>query len=196
MFRTHRGLAPGRRAHGFTLLEVLFVTGWMGVLMAIAIPQVLATVERSRGAAAARYLAGRMAVARAQAVARSAHVALRFENDDSGVRFAVFVDGNGNGVRTTDIVSLIDPLVEPQVSLSDMFPGVAIALTADSPGSEAVQTGRTTLLSFTPSGTATSGTIHVRGRDDTQWAVRILGATARIRVLRYVTARGEWAPVL
>jgi hypothetical protein len=48
-----------------------------------------------------------------------------------------------------------------------------------------VQLGRTNLLTFTPAGTATSGTIYIRDREGTQWAVRVLGATGRTRVLRY-----------
>jgi hypothetical protein len=47
-------------------------------------------------------------------------------------------------------------------------------------------------MSFTPSGTATSGTIYIRGRDGSQFAVRVLGATGRTRVLRYLPARKEW----
>ena len=48
------------------------------------------------------------------------------------------------------------------------------------------------ILSFSPNGTATSGSVYVVGRDQTQWAVRVLGVTARARVLRYERATGAW----
>lgn len=107
------------------------------------------------------------------------------------MRITVFQDGNRNGVRARDIDLQIDRPIEPSVSLPELFPGVDIGLAPGLPG-EAVQLGGTSLLSFTPRGTATSGSVYVRGRDGTQWVVRVLGVTARARVLRFVPATGEW----
>jgi type II secretory pathway pseudopilin PulG len=162
------------------------------ILMAIAIPQMLTGIDRSRGLAAARYLASRMALARAQAAGRSAIVALWFQQESRGVTFGVVQDGNRNGVRTKDIQLQIDRLIEAPVVLSDLFPGVDIGLAPQTPGANAVQLGGSNLLSFSPAGTSSSGTVYVRGRDGTQWAVRVLGATARARVLRYVPLTREW----
>ena len=164
----------------------------LSILMAIAIPQMLTGIDRSRGLAAARYLASRMALARAQAAGSSATVALWFQEESRGVTFGIVQDGNRNGVRTRDIQSQIDRLIEDPVVLSDLFPGVDIGLAPQTPGLDAVQLGGSRLLSFSPTGTSTSGTVYVRGRDGTQWAVRVLGATARARVLRYLPATREW----
>jgi type II secretory pathway pseudopilin PulG len=164
----------------------------MGVLLAVAVPQTLTTVDRARGLAAARYLSGRMALARAQAVGRSTTVALRFLAEPTGTSVAVVEDGNRNGVRTYDIALGVDRSTDAPVHLSDLFPGVEIGLTPQTPGTDAVQLGRTDIMSFTPSGTATSGSVYIRGRDGTQWVVRVLGVTGRTRVLRYVPATSEW----
>ena len=43
---------------------------------------------------------------------------------------------------------------------------------------------------------ATSGTIYLRGRDGSRVAVRVLGATGRTRVLRYVVPTGDWSETL
>jgi len=190
----HRRPWPGLRSSwaGFTLLEILFVTVLMCVLMAIAIPQMLTGIDRSRGLAAARYLASRMALARAQAAGRSTIVALWFQQESRGVTFGIVQDGNRNGVRTKDIQLQIDRLIEAPLVLSDLFPGVDIGLAPQTPGVDAVQLGESNLLSFSPAGTSSSGTVYVRGRDGTQWAVRVLGATARARVLRYVPLTREW----
>lgn len=171
---------------------MIFVSACLCLLAAISIPRVLASVDRSRGSAAARYLAGRMALARAQAVSRSATVALRFEPTARGITFSVVQDGNRNGVRTRDIDAHIDRLLEPPALLSERFPGVDIGLIPRAPATEAVQLGGSSILSFTPSGTSTSGSIYIRGKDGTQWVVRVLGVTARARVLRYVPSTGEW----
>jgi type II secretory pathway pseudopilin PulG len=164
------------------------------VLAAIAAPRLLASTDRSRGLMAARYLAGRMALARAQAVSRSAVIALRFEPTGRGITFSVIQDGNRNGVRTRDIQVQIDRVIEPAILLSDLFPGADIGLVPQAPAPEAVQIGGTSIMSFTPTGTSSSGSIYVRGKDGTQWTVRVLGATARARVLRWVPSTGEWVP--
>jgi hypothetical protein len=131
-----------------------------------------------------------MAMARTYAVTRSANVALRFNRGGSEPTFQMFVDGNGNGVRNADIASQVDLPLDQPVKLSDLFSDVRFA-TAD--GDDPIRIGNTNLLSFTPLGTATPGTIFVRGRDGSQLALRVVGATGRTRLLRYEAESGEWA---
>jgi hypothetical protein len=146
--------------------------------------------------AAARYLSAQMALARAQAVKRSATVALRFDQSEGTITFSVFVDGNGNGVRARDIAANIDVLLERPTRLSDLFPGVQIGLSPVLPGTDPVQIGGSNLMSFTAMGTATSGSIYICARDRSQYAVRVLGVTGRARVLRYVPVTREWIELL
>jgi Tfp pilus assembly protein FimT len=179
------------KASGYTLIDLLFATALIAVVAAIAVPQSLAGVDRARAASAARYLASRMAVARSQAVMRSTHVALRFEGESPGITFRTFADGNRNGVLTTDIDTGIDAPLDATVLLGDLYSGVAIAVAGEA-GSDPVRLGSSNLLSFTPLGTATSGSVFVRGRDGSQFAIRVLGATGRARVERYVVRSRTW----
>jgi Tfp pilus assembly protein FimT len=190
--RSDRACRVARGPLGFSVLDLVFTCTALCVLCAIAVPQTLSTIERSRGLAAARYLAARMALARAQAVSRSTTIALRFVESANGISISVIQDGNRNGVRARDIDLQIDRPLDAAVLLSDLFPGVEIGLTPQTPATDPVQLGGSDILSFTPHGTATSGSVYVRGRDGTQWAVRVLGATARSRVLRFVPDTGEW----
>lgn len=168
---------PGvRPAAGFSFTEVLFALGLFLVLSGMAVPQLLASVDRSRARAAARFLGSRMALARSQAVARSQTVALRFAREPGGISLTSYADANGNGVRSSDIASGEDPILDVSVRLDDLFPGVVIS---------ELSIGSSGIVSFTPTGTATSGTVYIRGRDGTQYAVRVFGATGRTRVLRY-----------
>ncbi len=171
----------------------MFVVATVGVLAAAAIPQLTAGVERARAASAARYLAGRLAFARSQAVARSANVALVLAAEDGTFTVAMYLDGNGNGVRTRDISAGIDLLIAEPVRLADLFPHVLLSLNdpanASTPDNSA-------LMSFTPTGTASSRTLYLRGGDGSQYAVRVLGATGRTRVLRYVPGTRAWIEVL
>ena len=160
-------------------------------MAAVSIPVLTAGLERSRARAAARYLAAQMALVRTQAVTRSTTIALRFRRTPGGLLVSVHADGNGNGVRTREIESGTDPLLESPVRLEDLFPGVLIAVPPWFEGS-AVELGSSELLSFTPSGTATSGTLSILGRDSSQFGVRVLGVTGRIRMLTFDRRINDW----
>src|SRR6185503_16207312 len=115
-------------SHGYTLIELMFAAGIIAVLGAAAIPQLTAGVERSRTVGAARYLASRLALARAHAVARSANVALLLTATDGTFVVGTYADGNGDGVRTRDITAGIDTAVGVPVRLSTRFPHVVLLL--------------------------------------------------------------------
>jgi Tfp pilus assembly protein FimT len=170
----------------------MFVTAVAGILAAAAVPQLTATIERTRTSSAARYLAGRLAFVRTQAVARSANVALVLTPASDTSTLAIYVDGNGNGVRVREAGG-VDQLLSAPVRFSTMFPHVTISTQdpADPPAAET-----TALMSFTPLGTASSGTLYLRGRDGSQYAVRVLGGTGRTRVLRFDAATRTWVEVL
>jgi hypothetical protein len=63
-----------------------------------------------------------------------------------------------------------------------------IRASADGDG---VRIGTSRILSMGPDGTATAGTLYLRGRRG-QYAVRVLGATGRTRVLRYEAGTDTW----
>ena len=171
----------------------MFAAGAIAVLAGVAVPQLTATIERSRAVGAARYLAGRLALARAQAVARSANVALSLTAANGTFIVATYVDGNGDGVRTRDISDGVDPIVVSPARLSDLFPHVILFLN-DPATTSTFDTSA--LMSFSPLGTASSRTLYLRGADGSQYAVRVLGATGRTRVLRYAPGLRTWVEVL
>jgi hypothetical protein len=132
-----------------------------------------------------------MAAARSYAVMHGASVALRFEQNASDVTVQMFVDGDHDGLRTLDIMEGIDTPVDTTASIAQLFPGVTIGI-APEIGTDPVRIGTSDLLSFTPIGTATAGSIYLLGADGTQLAVRVLGATGRTRLERYVPSTPGW----
>jgi Tfp pilus assembly protein FimT len=170
----------------------MVVVSVITILGGIAAARVLAPLNHSRGYAAARFFAARLGLARIQAVSRGTAIGLRFMEEPRGITYSVFQDGNANGIRSADILAGVDPQIEAPIALSDHFPGAAIGVTPTSPVTDPLQIGPTNLLTFTPVGTATSGTIYISDRAGTQWAVRILGATGRTRVLRYDPSTQGW----
>jgi prepilin-type N-terminal cleavage/methylation domain-containing protein len=191
----------GREPRGTTLLEMLFVVSIIGVVCAIAIPQLLSGLDDLRTRAAARYLAGRFQDARFQSVKRSLHVGVRFAADGGDFRMATFADGNHNGLRTKEIAAGTDPAVIPDVSFASLFPHVRIGIGAGVPlidggtSADPVLIGSGNILTFSPDGTSSAGSVYVLGDAGAQYAVRVLGVTGRTRVFRYQRSDRAWKPM-
>jgi len=58
-------------------------------------------------------------------------------------------------------------------------------------GTDGVRIGSARILTMSPDGTATSGTLYLQGKR-AQYAVRVLGATGRTRVLAFDRGRQAW----
>lgn len=191
----------GSSARGVALIDVIVTVGVVGILAGIAIPALLATRERDAARMAARYMARRLDGLRIEAVRRNVVVSMRFDPDNPG-RVGVFADGDGDGVLQRDIDQGIDYRLAPDAALSDHVGSVDVRIARDVPdpdgsgtlraGSDPVRLGATNLLSLTPLGTATSGTVYLSGASGPQMAIRVLGATGRMRVLWFDQARRTW----
>ena len=190
-----------RDCRGAALLDVIFACALVVVLAAIAIPSLHASRDRDASLMAARHLASKLSLLRVEAIRRNRSVAMRFAPDDLG-RFAVYMDGDGDGVLQQDIDGGIDAPLESEAHVTHYFDSVSFAVARDVPapdgngiisaGSDPVRIGNSNLLSFSPHGSATSGAVYLAGRDAAQLCVRVLGSTGRVRVLRFDRARGEW----
>jgi hypothetical protein len=182
------------------MLELLLAVAIVSTLLGITIPLTTSGLDEMRTAMAARYVAGRLMMTRLEALQRSTCVALRFEPAGGDYTFAAYVDGNRNGVRTAEIASGTDTVLGLVDRLAHQFPDVRFRLGAGVPDldglraledSDGVRIGSAQILTLSPDGTATSGTLYVRGRRG-QYAVRVLGATARTRIFQYHAGAGVW----
>ena len=195
MARRLRGPIPG-----FTILELLFALAITGTLTAIAVPQGLRALDDFRTRAAARYLAQRLADARLSAVKRSLAQGLRFEAGSPDYRITAVADGNANGLRTAEIQAGIDRTLTVPETIGSHFEGVAFGILDNVPdadgqaatGADGVRVGSARLLAMNPDGTSSSGTLYLHGRDRAQYAVRVLGVTGRVRILRFDHVRRRW----
>jgi prepilin-type N-terminal cleavage/methylation domain-containing protein len=186
---------------GFTLLELICVLGLTVVMASIAVAATVNGVNTVRTTAACRYLAARMQSARLDAAKRGTHVGLRFEPRGASIVVVAYSDGNGNGVRTADIARGVDLPLGPAERLEDLFGEVGYGLldnvvdpdTGSAISGDPIRLGSTDILSFAPSGSATSGTIYVRGAGRQQCAVRVLGGTGRVRMMRFDARTRRWA---
>jgi len=190
------------RTAGFTLVEASVVLVLLGVSAALALPSMRSGLDGMRAAAAARHLAALAQSTRVRAVTQSVHVGLRFERDDGGYRYAMYADGDGDGVRARDVRSGVDQQLADFERIGDRFPGVAIGIATRVPGiagretlpagSDPIRFGASDGLTFSPLGTATSGTLYLHHGSGRQFAVRVLGATGRVRILEFNEGTASW----
>jgi hypothetical protein len=164
------------------------------------VPAITGQRDALRAAGAARHVAALVHATRAEALGRGVHVALVFQPSGQDVRFAMFADGNYDGVRLADIAAGLDRQVSAWARINDQFPTAAFGIVpgvAD-PDSGSTLTGSplklggSAVLSFAPAGSSTSGTLYLRGTAEQQYAIRLLGATGRSRLLRYDFRERRW----
>ena len=187
---------------GTTLVEQLIVMALLLVVLAIAIPVMDRQVEEARARGAAFYMSGRCALLRMQAVHRDANVGMRFEPADGSWRFQSFVDGDWDGVRSVDIASGRDPALGAADQLEAQAPGARFGFVAGCPlidgspvpsGASPIRIGGASMVTFTPAGTCSGGTLYVRGGPHASgYAVVMLAATGRTRLLRCRPGSGTW----
>ena len=196
------GRRPGGRGGegGTSLVEVLIATAVALILGAISVPALNARRGSLHAAGAARHVASLVQATRAEALKRGVHVAMVFRSSSEGYRFAMFADGNYDGVRSADMAAGTDRQVSAWVRIGDQFPGTAFGIvpgvadpdSGSSLSGSPLKLGGSSMLSFGPAGGATSGTLYVRGPADQQYAVRLLGATGRSRLLRFDFGERRW----
>jgi len=190
-----------RKEHGFSLLELLTVIAIVGVLAAAAVPSWLSLRRRAAVRAAAAEIRMIFHETRSRAIARAANAGLRFTRTGSQWQFAGYDDGDDDGVRNDDINSLVDRCVMPPRYLL-LHQLVSIGLLREEirdpdgdrlrPTDSPIQFGRSSICSFSPMGSSTSGTIYLTDDAGSLYAVRVYGVSAKIRLLRYDGARKRW----
>jgi type II secretory pathway pseudopilin PulG len=188
----------------FSLIDLLFVLGLAATLGAVAVPQLAGSVDDMQTRAAARYVATRLQQTRMSAVMRRRDTAMRFTTMGSTYSFTVYADGNRNGVRTGDIERGIDRPVQATERLPDQFRGVDFGAApglppvdagGTPPGTDPIRLGAGSLATFTSTGTATAGSLYIRGRGNAQYVIRIFGDTGKTRVLTFNARSGTWMPL-
>ncbi len=178
----------------------MFALGIAATVASVALPRVAGSLDEFHVAGAARFVAARLQQARVRAITRNRDTALRITHDARGYLLTAYDDGNRNGVLSSDIQSGVDVRVGPSERLPDQFPGVEFdALPGlpgveggTAPGTDPIRLGSSDSVTFTAMGTATSGSLYLRGRGQAQYVVRIYGETGRTRILKFNPRSRTW----
>ena len=200
---------PGRlrrvgEIDGAAFIDIIVATLLCFLLAAIAVPVVGGTLDRERAIIGAHYLAGQLQRARFESLRRARSVAVRVEVLGDRTQLRLFADGNGNGVLQRDIDRGLDPPLTPPGWLDDQARDISVRINQSitevsgsatlAPGDDPLRIGNTSLLTFSPIGSATGGTLYVAAHRGPQMAIRVFGATGRVRVLMFDAQARQWHP--
>ncbi|MCI0568295.1 MAG: prepilin-type N-terminal cleavage/methylation domain-containing protein [Acidobacteria bacterium] len=192
---------PASPARGFSLVEALISLAILGILLAFTVPLLAETVARERLHAASLETAVHFRSLRQRAVSEGCSFGLRFVAAGSSWSYTLYRDGNGNGIRTADILSGRDRRVEGPDDPATRFEGIRIGLPQTPvpqipPGSgsiaapgDPVKFGNSDLVGFSPSGSVSGGTLYLTDGARVA-AVVVYGPTGRIRLHRYDSQNG------
>lgn len=193
-----RGTNPAAE-RGVSLSEVLLVMFLLVTTTAIVTPTVTRLADAERLAAGASGLAAWLRESRHQAIFTGRTTGVVFQNVAGRWTVRRCTDANGNGLRTTEIASGVDQCTGDGRPVEEVWPGTTVGVDPGIPGPDgtppsatAVRFGASGIASFSADGTGTSGTVFLRSAMNVQFAVRVAGATGRMRVLRFDPGSGGW----
>jgi type II secretory pathway pseudopilin PulG len=208
--RPRRARASPRRPtageQGFSIADLLVVLAVVAIVAGLGLPDLFRATEQTRLGLGAGEIASSLRLTRVYAVRHSANVAIKFHTgDDGGVSYALFRDGDGDGVRTADIEHGVDPQVEPWRRLTQLGRGVGFGFppgplprdpTSGRPigGSrdDPIRFNSSDLASFSAGGTATPGSVYLTDGRRGLIVVRVTNLSGRVRTLRWDRHRAAW----
>ncbi len=199
-------MAEPTRCAGVSLVETCVAVLLLGLATASVLPHCQTWLDGARLGAATSRMTLLFRRCRQQAIAGDAAYGLVFGPGAGGdpLAFVVAEDGNDNGIRRAEVEDGTDPVVAGPLSLPAEHGGVRFGILDTGPvpvlppGSgtlpnpaDPVRFG-SDLVSFTPLGSSSSGTLYLLSPGGRMRAVSLYGVTGRIRVWDYLPARGTW----
>ena len=194
-----------RGERGHSLMEMMTALAVAALLAVAAFPMLATLRARALMSGASFEIATLLRSTRSRAIEEGRSVALVFRAGAGGWRVTLVADGDGDGVKAADLDAGTDyPLAQPR-RIADRWSGVEfgflpIARVRRLPPSrlwlesldDPVQFGSSDIVSFSPGGEASSGSLYLADAGGQMAAVVLYGQTARVRVFRYDVAREEW----
>ena len=192
-------------SRGFTIAELLAVLAIVAMAVAVALPAAATLRDAGRAAAGARTMAVLLSAQRWKSVTNHHTRGFQFRKVGNAWSWREVADGNGNGLRSAEIARGVDPVLSQDEFLDREVPDVTLGIPPGGPYPEAppgtdtltsaddpVRFGRSDLISFSPGGSASSGTLYVTDGRRGFYAVVLFGPTARLRVWRFRPEVGKW----
>lgn len=189
---------------GYTLIDMLVTTALIGLLTSVSLVSLTDILWRSALRGAVVRIRGILSETKEDAVALRRGRAIKFlRAADGGWSYAVYTDGDGDGVLNEDIRKGVDPLVQgpdvlvppralatigiPSSGVPDPDGGPRIR-----PEASPVQFNQSALCSFSADGSGTPGSIYLRTVAGDAAVVRCSGEEGQIRSLLFFRFLRVW----
>lgn len=198
-----RGSGPLPHCAGFSATELMAVLAIMAAATAVATPGAMHLRAALSVRSAAAQTSAAFLQARSQAIARARNVGIKFRKNGSRYEWALYVDGNGNGIRTADIEGGVDRSLGIAFpwDRNDVMPGILTGSRVPDPGNpgktldrldDPIRFNTSDICSFSPVGESTPGSVYLWDGHDRMAVVRVFGRTAKVRTLYYRRGESEW----
>jgi prepilin-type N-terminal cleavage/methylation domain-containing protein len=191
---------------GFSLPELLVVIALVGIFLMVAAVDLSSSVRRKDFENFAQEVVELMERCRWKALNERRYAGLIFENQDDSFQVSLYQDRNGNGIRTEDVrngddvriygpVNLIRSSGDLQVGiLNSGIPQIPPRAGVIDRPEDPIKFGRADIISFSPMGDSSSGTLYLACRSQKQmYGIVVYGATARLTLWRF--SNHQWQMV-
>ena len=203
--RGPQGPGPLRPNAGLSIFELLLGMTTLAGMLAIATPGVMRLREEVSLRSAVHEASVAFYLARSYAISRNRKVGLKFRRNGDRYEWALYADGNGNGVRTAEIASGVDRFlgVTYPWTRNDVRPGIMTGTRVPDPGSpghyldhpeDPIRFNASDICSFSAMGESTPGSVYLWNAHDGMAVLRVFGQTAKLRSLYYRRGDREWKP--
>lgn len=182
-----------KKQNGFSLLELLVVMALIGILLLFSATDLRGAQRRRDFENFARELVDLLETCRWRAISEGTYAGAVITRADAGYSAILYLDGNGNGIRIQDISNGVDLQFRGPVilrrAMGDVEAGYLSVPVPQIPPrtgfitdlSDPIRFGRSDIISFSPQGDSSSGTIYLACHSQSEmYALVLYGATARL----------------
>jgi len=141
-----------------------------------------------------------------EAVRRRHYVGIVFQrNPEGNYVFELIQDGDGDGIRSGDLENGRDFRFSGPFTIFREYPGIRFGFLPDvripgvPPGGgwldtrkDPIRFGRSDIISFSPRGRSSSGSLYLTDGRDRIMALVVYGPTVRVRVWQFLESTGAW----
>lgn len=190
--------------NGWSLIDSIVTLALLGIAVSWSAAIAGRVVADAHTAAAAREFAVLFHALRWKSVNENRNVGLFFEQSGGTWQWFEVHDGNGNGLRTAEVRNGTDVKRSGPHRLEQTHRGVRMGFptgqtvpaippkTGVLGGTDPIRFGNSNLISFSPKGRSSSGTLFVTDGRHRLYGVRLYGAATRIRVWRWDDREKQW----
>jgi hypothetical protein len=201
--RGPQGPGPFRADTGLSLFELLLALTAITWMLVIATPGVTRLRQEVSLRSAVHEASVAFYLARSYAISKNRNVGLKFRKNGDRYEWALYADGNGNGVRTAEIASGVDRYLGLSYpwTRNDVLPGIMTGTRVPDPSGgyldridDPIRFNSSDICSFSAMGECTPGSVYLWDARDGMAVLRVFGGTAKLRSLYYRRGERGWKP--